>query len=155
MYPTLIIRFLYWSNFLILLWFLFNFDTTDWCSIVFALRTKNKIFIFLWAITVRGLPIMEIVFTIHFIYMIILTILLLRILFIFYNRSKDCFSDVFARKNFQIKCPKCRTDIWYYRIYRDHWMRFIPGTKHYYCQKCKSRFIIFFHRSALKMVEKY
>jgi hypothetical protein len=98
---------------------------------------------------------MEAVLAILLIYMITLAILLLRILFIFYNRSKDYFSDVLARKDFQIKCPKCHTDIWYYRIYRDHWMRFIPGTKHYYCQKCKSRFIIFFHRSALKMVERY
>jgi hypothetical protein len=98
---------------------------------------------------------MEVVFTILFIYMIILVILLLRILFIFYNRSKDYFSDVLARKEFQKKCPNCHIDIWYGRIYRDHWMRLIPGTKHYYCQKCKSRFITFFHRSALKMVEKY
>jgi hypothetical protein len=98
---------------------------------------------------------MEVVFTILFIYMIILVILLLRILFIFYNRSKDYFSDVLARKDFQKKCPKCHIDIWYNRIYRDHWMRLIPGTKHYYCQRCKSRFIIFFHRNALKMIEKY
>jgi hypothetical protein len=98
---------------------------------------------------------MEAVFTILFIYMIILVTLLSWILFIFYNRSKDYFSDVLVRKDFQKKCPKCRMDIWYSRIYRDHWMRLIPGTRHYYCQKCKSRFIIFFHRSALKMVEKY
>jgi hypothetical protein len=98
---------------------------------------------------------MEVVFTILFICMLILVILLLRILFIFYNRSKDYFSDVLARKDFHKNCPNCRIDIWYGRIYRDRWMRLIPGTKHYYCQKCKARFIIFFHRSALKMVEKY
>jgi len=98
---------------------------------------------------------MEVVFTILFIYMIILVILFLRILCIFYNRSKDYFSDVLARKDFPKKCPICHIEIWYGRIYRDHWMRLIPGTKHYYCQKCKSRFVIFFHRSALKMVEKY
>ena len=97
---------------------------------------------------------METVFTIVFIYMIILSTLLMRVLFIFYNRSKDYFSDVLAKRDFQKKCPKCGMDMWYSRIYRDYWMRLIPGTKHYYCQRCKSRFIIFFHRSALKMVEK-
>jgi hypothetical protein len=98
---------------------------------------------------------MDVVFTIHFIYMILFVTLLSWILFIFFNRSKDYFSDVLVRKDFQKKCPKCGMNIWYSRIYRDRWMRLIPGTRQYYCQKCKSRFIIFFHRSALKMVEKY
>jgi len=98
---------------------------------------------------------MEVVFSILFVYTIIIAILLLRILFIFYNTSKDCYSDVLARKDFLKKCPKCRIGIWYDRIYRKYWMRLIPGTKHYYCNRCKSRFIIIFRRSALKMAEKY
>jgi hypothetical protein len=98
---------------------------------------------------------MEIIFTIFFVYTAIIAIILLSIFFIFYNTSKDGYSDVLARKDFLKKCPKCRLDIWYDRIYRERWMRLIPGTKHYYCNRCKSRFIIIFRRSALKMVEKY
>jgi hypothetical protein len=98
---------------------------------------------------------MKVVFIVLFVYIIIAAILLFRILFIFYNIIKDFYYDILAKKNFQKKCPKCHLYVCYNRIYRDNWMRLLPGTKHYYCQKCKSRFIIFFRRSALKMVEKY
>ena len=96
---------------------------------------------------------MEVVLSILFVYTIIVAILLLCVLFIFYNTSEGYYSDILARKEFQKKCPKCR-DIWYDRIYRKYWMRLIPGTKYYYCSRCRSKFMIIFGRSALKMAYK-
>ncbi len=93
---------------------------------------------------------MEVVFSILFVYTIIIAILLLCVLLIFYKTSEDYYSDILERKDFQKKCPKCRS-IWYDRIYRKHWMRLIPSTKHYYCNSCYSRFMIICRRSALKM----
>ena len=93
---------------------------------------------------------MEVVFSILFVYTIIVAILLLCVLLKFYNTSEGYYSDILARKDFQRTCPKCR-DIWYDRIYRKYWMRLIPGTKHYYCNRCRYKFMTIFYRSALKM----
>ena len=96
---------------------------------------------------------MEVVFSILFVYTMIIAILLLCVLLIFYNTSEGYYSDILSRKDFQKKCPNCR-DIWYDRIYRKSWMRLIPGTKHYYCNKCRYKFMIIFRRIALKMSHK-
>ena len=58
-----------------------------------------------------------------------------------------------ARITFQNKCPKCR-DVKHERIYRKWWMHLIPGTKYYSCNRCRSKFMIIFWRSALKIHRK-
>ena len=93
---------------------------------------------------------MEIVLSILYVYTIIISILLLCILLIFYRTSEDYYSDILIRKDFQKKCPNCR-DIWYDRIYRKNWMRLIPGTKYYYCNRCRYKFMVIYRRIALKM----
>ena len=91
---------------------------------------------------------MEVVFSILFVYTMIIAILLLCVLLIFYNTSEGYYSDILSRKDFQKKCPNCR-DIWYDRIYRKSWMCLIPGTKYYRCNRCRSKFMIIFWRKAL------
>ena len=102
------------------------------------------------AIKMRGFLIMEVILYILILYSIIAAILLLGILLIFYNTSNDYYSDILARRDFQKQCPKCQ-GIWYDRIYRKSWMRLIPGTKLYYCNNCRYKFMIIFRRSALRM----
>jgi hypothetical protein len=58
-----------------------------------------------------------------------------------------------ARIAFQNKCPKCR-DVKHERIYRKWWMHLIPGTKYYSCNRCRSKFMIIFWRSSLKIHRK-
>ena len=93
---------------------------------------------------------MEVVFNILIFYSIIVAILLLGVLLILYTTSDDYYSDILARRDFQKKCPKCQ-GIWYDRIYRKSWMRLIPGTKLYYCNSCRYKFMIILRRSALRM----
>ena len=118
-------------------------------NVAWFLQRNNRLI--LWrAIVIRGLLIMEAIFSILFVITIIATILLLCVLLVLYNISEGYYSDVLARKDFQKKCPNCG-DTWYDRIYRKSWMRLIPGTKHYYCNRCRYKFMIIFYRSALKM----
>ena len=117
---------------------------------IFAAMTTNNCLFLYRAIIIRGLPIMEIVFNILFVYIIIISCLLLCILFIFYNTSEGYYSDILTRKDFHKKCPNCR-DTWYDRIYRKSWMRLIPGTKYYYCNNCRYKFMVIYRRIALKM----
>ena len=63
--------------------------------------------------------------------------------FVFYIASED----------FQRKCPKCQ-DFKHQRIPRRWWMHLIPGTKYYSCNRCRSKFMIIFWRSALKTSQK-
>ncbi len=58
-----------------------------------------------------------------------------------------------TRTNFQNKCPIC-ADIRHERLHRNWWMRFIPGTKYYSCNRCRSKFMIIFWKSALKIHSK-
>jgi len=90
---------------------------------------------------------MEVVFSILFVITIIVAILVLWPLFLLYSASKDDYPDI---KDFQRKCPKCQ-DVWYQRIYRKWWMRLMPGTKYYRCNRCRSKFVIIFWRSALEI----
>jgi hypothetical protein len=93
---------------------------------------------------------MEVIFSILFVITTIGAILLLCVLLICYNVSEGYYSDVLARKNFQKKCPNCQ-DAWYDRIYRKSWMRLIPGTKHYYCNRCRYKFMIIFWKISVKI----
>jgi type IV secretory pathway VirB3-like protein len=117
---------------------------------IFAGITKNNSLVLRITIKMGGLPIMEVVFNILILYSIIVAILLLGVLLILYTTSDDYYSDILARRDFQKKCPKCQ-GIWYDRIYRKSWMRLIPGTKLYYCNTCRYKFMIILRRSALRM----
>jgi len=55
-----------------------------------------------------------------------------------------------ASEDFQRKCPRCQ-DFKHERIHRKWWMRLIPGTKYYSCNRCRSKFMIIFWRSALRI----
>jgi ribosomal protein L37AE/L43A len=96
---------------------------------------------------------MEIIYSILIVYTILIAILLLCILLIFHNTSDSYYSDILTRKDFNKKCPDCR-DTWYDRIYRKNWMRLIPGTKLYYCNNCRYKFMVIYRRIALKMAYK-
>ena len=128
---------------------------------IFANITKNNILVLWIAIQIKscndfikGFLIMEKVFNILIVYSIIVAILLLGVLLeIFFNKIENHYSDILARRGIQKKCPKCHS-ILYDRIHRKSWMRLIPGTKLYYCYSCMRKFMIFFHRNALKMAYK-
>lgn len=99
-----------------------------------------------------GLPIMKIVvntFLKLVITIIVATLALcewlgfLCVRFVFYITGED----------FQRKWPKCQ-DFRHERIHRRWWMRLVPGTKYYSCNRCRSKFIIIFWRSALKTSQK-
>ena len=53
-------------------------------------------------------------------------------------------------EDFQRKCPQCQ-DVRHERIHRKWWMRLMPGTKHYRCDRCRSKFMIIFWRKALSV----
>ena len=42
-----------------------------------------------------------------------------------------------------MKCPRCRT-VDHVKIPRLRWMRWIPGTGHYRCERCGAEFVAFF-----------
>ena len=92
---------------------------------------------------------MEVIFSILFVYTIIIVSLLLCVLIKSYNSIEGYYSNILAKKDFQKKCPNCQ-DIWYDRINRKDWMRLIPATKRYYCNSCRYKFVIIFRRIALK-----
>ena len=58
-----------------------------------------------------------------------------------------------ASEDFQKKCPRCQ-NFKHERIHRKWWMRLIPGTKYYSCNRCRSKFMIIFWRSALTTSQK-
>jgi type IV secretory pathway VirB3-like protein len=125
-------------------------STSVRCCMIFASITKIDSLVLRITIKMRGLLIMEIVFNILIFYSIIVAILLLGVLLILYTTSDEFYADILARRDFQKKCPKCQ-GIWYDRIYRKSWMRLIPGTKLYYCNSCRYKFMIILRRSALRM----
>jgi len=55
-----------------------------------------------------------------------------------------------AGVDFQRKCPQCQ-DVKHLRIHRKWWMRLIPGTEYYSCDRCRSKFMIIFRRKALNV----
>jgi hypothetical protein len=93
---------------------------------------------------------MEVIFSLLCAYAIVIASLLLCVLIKFYNNIEGYYSDILARKDFQKKCPNCQGS-WYDRINRKSWMRLIPGTKYYYCNNCRYRFMIIFRKIAIKM----
>jgi len=88
---------------------------------------------------------MEVVFSMLFVIAVIVSILAFFVSLMFYRASEDDYPVI---KEFQKKCPKC-TDFKHERISRKWWMRLIPGTKYYRCDKCRSKFVIILWRSAL------
>jgi hypothetical protein len=116
----------------------------------FEIKVENNSLVLRLSIKMRGLLIMEVVFNILILYLIVVAILLLAVLLTLCTTSDDYCSDILARRDFQKKCPKCQS-IWYDRIFRKSWMRLIPGTKLYYCNSCRYKFMIFLRRSALRM----
>jgi hypothetical protein len=90
---------------------------------------------------------MGVVVSILFVIAVIAGILALFVSIMFYRASEDDYPVI---KEFQINCPKC-TDVKHERIYRKWWMRFIPGTTYYRCDRCRSKFVIILWRSALKI----
>lgn len=43
-------------------------------------------------------------------------------------------------------CPGCNNDlIW--RVNRDGWMRLLPGSRHFMCDTCEARFLVFCGRT--------
>lgn len=93
---------------------------------------------------------MELIFSILFVITIIAAILVLCALLMLYSASENFFPDISTQKDVPKKCPECGATE-YERIYRKWWMRLIPGTKHYRCYRCRSKFLIIFWRSALKI----
>jgi len=53
-----------------------------------------------------------------------------------------------AGVDFQRKCPQCQ-NVKHQRIHRKWWMRVMPGTEYYSCDRCRSKFMIIFWRKAL------
>ena len=90
---------------------------------------------------------MEVVFSILFVIAVIVAVLGLFVSLMFYRASEDDYPVI---KEFQKQCPKC-TDVKHERINRKWWMRLIPGTKYYRCDRCRSKFVIILWRSALKI----
>lgn len=90
---------------------------------------------------------MEVALSILFVIAVIVAILTLCVLLMFHCASEDDYPEI---KEFQKTCPKCQ-DVWNERIYRKWWMRLIPGTKYYRCNRCRSKFMIIFWRNALEI----
>ena len=90
---------------------------------------------------------MEVVAIILFVIAVIAGILTLFVSIMFYRASEDDYPVI---KEFQINCPKC-TDVKHEQISRKSWMRLIPGTKFYSCDRCRSKFVIILWRSALRL----
>ncbi len=90
---------------------------------------------------------MEVVASLLFVIAVIAGILELCVCTVLYRASEDDYPDI---KDFQIKCPRCE-NVRHERIYRKWWMRFIPGTKYYRCNRCGSKYIIAFWRNALEI----
>ena len=51
------------------------------------------------------------------------------------------------------KCPVCNSD-YRKRVQRKLWMRFIPGSKHYFCGDCNYMYISFCGSISYKMTSK-
>ena len=88
---------------------------------------------------------MEVVFSILYVILFIVGILAFFVSLMFYKASEDDYPVI---KEFQIKCPQCQ-DLKHERIQRKWWMRLIPGTKRYRCNKCNTKFMIIFWRRPL------
>jgi hypothetical protein len=51
---------------------------------------------------------------------------------------------------FDKKCPRCSSHR-LRRIERKKWMRYLPKSKYYQCQKCRTHMLVLYDRVCLKV----